>query len=85
MKYADQHLLLQFCSKMAVNFQQALYRKISKTNEKNYSTKWECPRGGSNSGLWVDRQVSNPIDYEGYTKYMVKNKNISKCCQTSKA
>ena len=34
MKHADQHLLLQFCSKMAINFLQAHFRKISKKIKK---------------------------------------------------
>ena len=53
--------------------------------KKKNSIKWECPRGESNPGTWVDRQVSNPIDFKGYTKWMAKDKNISKCSKTSKA
>ena len=76
--------LLQFCSKIAVSFLQALFRKISKKNEKNFSIKWERPRGESNPGLWVDRQVSNPLYYEGFTKWVVKNKNIFQMSKISK-
>ena len=84
LKHADQHLLLQFCSKIAVNFLQALFRKISKKMKKIFSIKWVRPRGESNPGLWVDRQVSNPLYYEGFTKWVVKNKNIFQMSKISK-
>ena len=56
--------LLQFCSKIAVSFLQALFRKLSKKMKKIFSIKWVRPRGESNPGLWVDRQVSKPLHYE---------------------
>ena len=49
---------------MAVNYLQALFRKISKKMKKKFSIEWVHPQGELNPGLWVDRQISNPLRYE---------------------
>ena len=32
--------------------------------KKKFSIKWVHPQGELNPGLWVDRQISNPLHYE---------------------
>ena len=73
LKYADQYLLLQFCSRRPANFLQAVLKKILKKTKIKIILKWERLRWGLNPGLWDERQVSNPSHYEGFTSSMAKN------------
>ena len=65
LKYTDQYLLKQFCSRRSVSFLQAVWNFFLKKWRRKKFLKFGCPRRDSNSGLWSDSQMSNPIDHEG--------------------
>ena len=64
LNHSDQYLLLHFCSKVPVSFPPALWKKCLKNEKK----KLEYLHLELNPCLWGGRQVSNPLDYEGYTR-----------------
>ena len=85
LKYSDQYLLLQFCSRKPVNFLQADWNYLDKKMKKIFFLKFRHPRRESNPGLWVNRQVSTPLDYEGFIKTNDKNDKIYKFSKLQRA